>query len=713
MARIEFDSERKVWLLDTSRTSYVVHLTASGQLINLHWGAKLRLPDAAHLAELDIRQREGSRDPSVDTNREYALEGGKHFGPPALSVRFGDGTRGIEAEYVEHAIRSEGNRSTLEIRLQDLHYPLGITLVYRIHEDGDVIERWVVLRHTAEPEPSVAPILVRNVGSASWTIPFLNDYRLSRLHGRWGAETQLDRVSLAPSSTFRIGSRTGTTSHEANPWFAIDDGTALEEYGDVFSGALAFSGAWEIAAHRFANGRAEVTGGFGHEDFDVWKLHPGQELLTPVFAGLYASDGFGGASRQWHSYLLRHILPRADETRPVLYNSWEATTFDINEENQKQLARRAADLGVELFVMDDGWFGGRVNDRAGLGDWWPNPDRFPNGLGPLADYVHGLGMQFGIWVEPEMVNPDSDLYRAHPDWVYHYPHRTRTKSRNQLVLNFARSDVREWAYEWLHDLLLRNEIDYVKWDMNRPFTEPGWPDETDHPERLWVDHVRNLYDILDRLRQAHPKVAFETCSGGGGRADFGIFARTDMAWTSDNTDGWDRLEIQHGFSQVYAPRVMSCWVTDSPDLLNGRRSSLAWRFHVAMGGLLGIGGNLLEWSDEELAEARDLVAAYKRVRPVIQHGSLYRLLPPAPGGRSALQYVARDGSEFVLFAYLHSDRFRTTRSPIRPRGLDPAGRYRNEQTDEVLSGALLQGHGVNVPLQGDFDSAMLHYVRED
>lgn len=727
MATIEHDHRTNVWLITTQCTSYAVHLIDSGELANIYWGPRIHLADAVHLVT------DGSdvlrwADRGSDGAAEYPLETGLRFAEPTLSIEFGDGVREIESEFDEAEIFTEGNRSELALRFSDRGYPLEITLHYRTYEESDVIERWVGLRHLDEAEssdlsgssadsdpadPMRGAMRVRTAHSAAWSIPHRDRYRISHLHGRWGAETQLDKVFLSRESAFVIGSRNGTTSHEANPWFAIDDGTAGEEHGEVWCGALAWSGAWQILAQTFSNGRAQVSGGFGHDGFDVWKLRPGESFETPVFAGLYTANGFGAASREWHTYLLRHILPRAEEVRPVLYNSWEATTFDISEANQLELARKAADLGVELFVMDDGWFGKRVNDRAGLGDWAYNPDRFPNGLGPLVDGVHELDMRFGIWVEPEMVNPDSELYAEHPDWVYHYPTRERKQRRHQLVLNFARADVAEWAFGWLDKLLSDNEIDYVKWDMNRPFSEPGWPEQTDHPERLWVDHVRNLYGILDRLRQRHPNVAFESCSGGGGRVDFGILARTDMVWTSDNTDALDRLIIQDGFTQVYAPRVMSAWVTDSPNFLNGREYPLKWRFHSAMAGLLGVGGNLAEWSDDDLAEARELIATYKRIRPVVQHGLLYRLRPPVPGDLSAVQYVKRDGSETVVIAWLHAGRFNLPKPPVLLRGLDPQGRYRNTETGESWSGALLRNSGLSFDLRGDYASTLVHLVRED
>ena len=270
----------------------------------------------------------------------------------------------------------------------------------------------------------------------------------------------------------------------------------------------------------------------------------------------------------------------------------------MSEDGQLRLAELAARLGIECFVMDDGWFGGRDNDRAGLGDWTVNREKFPRGLGPLIGRVNDLGMRFGLWVEPEMVNPDSDLYRSHPDWVYHFAGRTRSQYRNQLVLNLARPDVAEWVFATLDRLLSENHIEFVKWDMNRPFSEPGWPAQAGRdPERIWTDHVRSLYTVIDRLRAAHPGVDFESCSGGGGRVDLGILRRVEQVWPSDNTDAWDRVTIQEGFTQVYPPQVMSAWVTDSPNFLTGRELPLSFRFHVAMAGALGVGGDLLRWTD--------------------------------------------------------------------------------------------------------------------
>jgi alpha-galactosidase len=440
-------------------------------------------------------------------------------------------------------------------------------------------------------------------------------------------------------------------------------------------------------------------------------LRPGERWRTPVFAGLYCAAGFGAASRQWHGYARAHVLPVPGELRPVLYNSWEGTWFDVNEANQRELAAVAAELGVELFVMDDGWFGRRTSDRSGLGDWWPNPDRFPHGLGPLIADVHRLGMGFGIWVEPEMVNPDSDLYRDHPDWVLHMPQRDRTEQRNQLVLNFARPDVAAWAHGWLDRLLADNEIDFVKWDMNRAFTEPGWPGAED-PHRLFVDHTEAVYRLLDRLRADHPRVRFETCASGGGRVDHGILRRTDQAWTSDNTDPVDRIAIQHGYGQVYPAITMGAWASADPNPLTGRGTPVRFRFHVAMAGALGISGNLRDWPAEDRAEAARLVAAYKRIRRVVQHGRLYRLTAPAADRLTAVQYMSEDGAEGVVLAWRALARRGRPDPPLRLAGLDPVARYRDEDTGEEHLGAVLVHHGLTEVLPpGDLASRLLHLRR--
>jgi alpha-galactosidase len=313
-----------------------------------------------------------------------------------------------------------------------------------------------------------------------------------------------------------------------------------------------------------------------------------------------------------------------------------------------------------------------------------------------------------------MVNPDSDLYRAHPDWVLHFPHRQRTELRQQLVLNLARPDVAEWMFGWLDELVGAHDIDFLKWDMNRPLTEAGWPDEGAlGGDRLWLSYVDNLYHVLDRLRARHPGLRIQSCSSGGGRVDLGILRRTDEVWPSDNTDALDRLRIQDGYGQLYPITTMGAWVTDVPNFLTGRTVPLRFRFHVAMAGALAIGGDLPEWTDEELAEAARWVALYRRIAPVVQHGDLYRLLPPdGPAGLVASQYVAADGAQAVVFCWLPAPHFGRAVPVVRLRGLDPAARYCDEETGEVHHGAVLLGHGLRPTLPpGDYASAVIHLTR--
>jgi alpha-galactosidase len=688
---IEHNPTSGIWLLSTPATSYAFRHQPEGEPRHLYWGPRLTL------AQLEASVPPAAPGPSGggytsrrDEIEEWPPEGGLRFGVPSLQVRFADGARGVEWVF-DGASDSDG---VLEIRLRDRYYPLGATLSYRVFDDCDVIERWVTLFHTGDGDP----VEVFRLDSAAWHLPPLPGYRVSYVTGAWAAETGLRRAEV-PGGELTLTSRRGITSHHSNPWVMLDDGTATEESGAVWSTVLAWSGSWRLTVTRAPDDHLSVTAGCGH-DGTAWTLSAGSSLTTPVLAGLYSSGGFGSASRAWHSYARSRVLPHPAEVRPVLFNSWEATMFDVNEANQLTLARAAAAIGCELFVVDDGWFGARTDDHHGLGDWTPNPARFPSGLRPLSEAVHGLGMKFGVWVEPEMVNPDSDLYRAHPDWVQHYPHRSRPEFRHQLVLDFARPEVVAWAREWLTDLVAANGVDFLKWDMNRPF---GSADG-----RRWLDHVRNVYAIMDSLRSSFPGLRIESCSGGGGRADLGIMARTDQVWTSDNTDAHDRLAIQHGYTQVYPVSTMSAWVTDSPNPLTGRVVPLRFRFHVAMAGVLGVGGDLPRWTPAELAEAASLIASYKEIRDVVQHGALYRLTSPSPDV-TAIQYVL--GSRAVVFAYRPSPRPMSPPSPLPLLGLDPAASYR--AGDLVYSGAALQSHGLPVDLpRGDYGSTMTILTRE-
>jgi alpha-galactosidase len=699
----------RIWILTGERSSRVLHLDADDLLHGLYWGPRLDPDQAAALLDLPDVAGSGLKD-RTDGGLDLAAAGGVRYGHAGLQVAFADGTRDLDLEFLGEEVEQDA----LVLHFADRHYPLAVELRYRLYEGSDVIERDLVLHHTGGPGDD--PISVLRADSATWALPRLPGpdglpaYRLSQVRGAWAGESRLHRGDLPYGETV-IAGRRGFTGAQSNPWAMIDDGTATEEYGSVFGCALAWSGSWQLTVQRMQSEYVAVSAGFDHGP-GALLLAPGESLETPASAGLFTEGGFGAASRAWHAYIIEHVLPRPAEPRPVLYNSWEATAFDLSLDGQRRLADRAASVGAEMFVMDDGWFGARTGDRAGLGDWLPNPDRFPDGLAPLIEHVHGLGMKFGLWVEPEMVNPDSDLYRAHPDWVVHQPNRRRTERRNQLVLNIARPEVAGWMHGAIDRLLRENAIDFLKWDMNRPLSEIGAGAEA-HPDRLLIDYTRNLYAVLDRLRADHPDLRVESCASGGGRVDLGILARTDQVWTSDNTDAVDRLTIQHGFSQLYPATVMYAWVTDSPNPITGRTVPLAFRFHAAMAGALGLGGDLEEWSKEDLEQATRLVAEYKEIRPLIHRGLQYRLGRPEDY-LSAVQYVARDGSHAAVLAYRRARAFGRPEAPLRLRGLDAADRYQDPVTDRVYPGAVLLNVGLPLGLTADdYASTLIQLRRVD
>ena len=711
----------QVFRLDGGNSTYAFGVNERGELQTLYWGGRLgpndKIPAAHSLMEW------ASFDSSnTTTPQEYAGWGAGLFTEPALKVSFADGNRDL----VLHFVRAtpDGSQS-LEVLLKDISREVYVTLKYSIDAESGILSRSANIENREKQ-----PIVIEQAAAAQWTLP-PDRYTLSYLTGRWAGEWTLNQEPVHAGARV-IESRRGSTGHQANPWFAISRDasqrnvgplTAPEEYGEVWFGALAWSGSWRFTIEVSQLDFVRVTGGFNPFDFR-YKLNPGEHLETPVFYGGYSDHGLGGASRVIHRFEIANVLPHAPnpKPRPVIYNSWEATEFKVNEPGQVALAEKAASIGVDRFVMDDGWFGQRKTDHAGLGDWYVNTEKFPNGLKPLIDKVHGLGMDFGLWVEPEMVNPDSDLYRKHPDWVLNFPGRPRSEQRNQLVLNLARSDVKEYVEGFLDKLLSENDIAFLKWDYNRNWAEPGWDQvPADEQQRVYVQYIRNLYAILGDLRKKHPNVEIESCSGGGGRVDLGILRYTDEVWPSDNTDPFDRLSMQDGFSYAYPPQIMMAWVTDSPHWLNGRATSLAYRMLSSMQGSLGIGANLNRWTAEDFATAKRLIAAYHSVQPTIVRGDLYRLISPRDGSEmSATESVSRDKKQAVVFAFTHSTQEGRGFPLLLLQGLDPDVEYQltfiegkaHPGTPTSASGAWWMRHGVWLDLRGDFQAAGFRLDRQ-
>jgi alpha-galactosidase len=703
-ASIHFDKEAQVFRIDAADMSYVLGINEKKQIQTLYWGKRLSGTDT--FAHSDPGP--SSFDASTNTTQqEFVSWGGGLYVEPDLKVTFPDGNRDLVLQYVSHTI--EGNRLT--ILLKDISRQVYVELQYQ----SDAITG--ILRRSAQVQNRTsAPLTIEQIASGTWNLPRGQDYRLRYLTGRWAGEWSLHEQIIQPGKTL-IESRRGSTGAQNSPWFAIDrNGSNDQDSGNVWFGALGWSGSWQISVEQDQIQQIRVTGGPNSFDFG-YRLAAGENLQTPYFYAGYSHDGIGGASRLLHRFELSGILPHAPnpKLRPVLYNSWEATGFKVDETGQEALAEKAASIGVERYVVDDGWFGQRADDHAGLGDWYVNSVKFPHGLKPLIDKVHSLGMDFGLWVEPEMVNPDSDLYRKHPDWVLNFTGRPRTEGRNQLVLNLARPDVRGYVFQVLDKLLNENDIAFLKWDYNRNWSEPGWPAVAPEDQKnVYITYVQNLYSVLDELRARHPGVEIESCSGGGSRVDLGIMRYTDEVWPSDNTDAFDRLLIQDGFTYAYAPGVMMAWVTDSPTWVNHRTLSLEYRFLSSMQGSLGIGANLNNWKPEDFATAKRMVAKYKQIRGTVQRGSLYRLVSPQDGSEdSVTETVSEDQLRAVTFAFLHSSQMLYPFPRIYLRGLKPDAIYRiaafegklSASSPAVASGAFWMQHGVDLDLRGDFQAA--------
>lgn len=695
------ESAQRTFRLDGGDVTYAVGVTARGSVQTVYWGARLKGDDPIPAAQPVGRAFEID-----DAAQEYAGWGGGLLAEPSLKISFPDGDRDLVLRFVFATPAPHA----LSVVLKDIQRNVFVTLHYEIDPETGILARWSEIENRTE-----APLMVEQAESAEWNLPPATDYSLRFLSGRWGGEDQLHARAITPGNTV-LESRRGLTGHEFAPWFAVaQNDHVTEQDGAVWFGALAWSGSWRITIEQDAMQQLKIVGGYNPFDFS-YQLDAGRALMTPKFYGGFTQHGFQEMSRLESIFQLHHILPQAPtpRLRPVLYNSWEATGFNFDEMTQERLADKAASIGVERFVMDDGWFSTRTRDNSGLGDWYPNPQRFPHGLKPLIDHVHALGMDFGLWVEPEMVNENSELYHKHPDWIVNFAGRPRTQARSQFVLNLAMPEVQEYILETLSKLLRENDIAFLKWDANRNFSEPGWPQKpVDEQKELWVAYVEGYYHVLETLRRQFPKLEIESCSGGGGRVDPGVMRYTDEVWPSDNTDPFDRLTIQYGFTYAYTPAVMMAWVTDSPNWYNGRSTSLTYRFLSAMQGSLGIGANLNKWTAEDFATAKQLIAEYKQIRKMVQQGMLYRLVSPRDGSNvSSTESVSQDGRSAVVFAFLHSQQMGYPFPALYLQGLQPDTVYNvralsgtlAKETPARASGAFWMHQGIRLRLTGDFSA---------
>ncbi|PSL08491.1 alpha-galactosidase [Haloactinopolyspora alba] len=677
-------------MLPTATSSYVVSLTPDARALRFdQWGPATSEPTAP----APLPERVPFSTPLDVAPLEYATSGTRHAQQVELVVDHGDGRRGaawrVERPDGPASYDVSGGTTTLQVPFTDDSGGLRLTLTLRADTSHDVVEKSVVVENRSEHT-----VTLPRVFSGAWPVPVGAPAHVEYLTGAWGHEFTPASVDL-PAGTFSIGSRQGVTGHVFAPTVTVSaaGGGSGGGTGDAYGVALAWPGSWCLAVEAPPYGEhVRVSCGVDDED-TVVTLLPGESFTTPPTLGTWSPHGAAGVTRNWHAYQ-RRVLARSlgPEHHPVVYNSWYATTFDVRPEHQLQLADVAAEIGAEVFVVDDGWFAGRHSDAAGLGDWTPDPDVFPDGLDPLVDGVRERGMRFGLWVEPECVNPDSDLYRAHPDWVYRVDGREPTTVRNQLVLDFGREEVVAWAEDTLRGLLTRYPVSYLKWDMNRPVSDGGRPGDV-HGGQWPVQHAAGYLRVMRMLRREFPHVTVEACASGGGRVDDAVLAVADVVWPSDETGPRDRLRIQDGFLRAYPAHVMSSWVTDEPGLRDRTPVSFGYRFVVAMAGALGIGSDLLRWDAGSRAQARWLVQLYRELRPMLHGGDVVAHgVPHEPG--YALEYG--DGARVVILVY---DTLRERRTPVRvrPRLVRDDVRYRLRGSDVTITGASARAAGIEVP----------------
>ncbi|GAP73302.1 alpha-galactosidase [Candidatus Symbiothrix dinenymphae] len=686
---IQVGKSGKDWNITTESSVYRIAVSQNGEVQSVYCGNKQYQENPPHFAEQEIPVRGGYVGVPPPT--------------PLLEAVFPDGVRDIELAYKSSEIITVDGSQTLKIVQRDKYYPLEVSSYIRVLPEYDMIEKWVEVANTGKK----GVIKVENMLSGSVFLP-KDAYELTHYSGFFVNEFTRQTTKLTQGTkTLQVKD---FRSYGASTFLVRPEGENDKYTGKVWFGTLSYSGNWRLDFEKFFNGSVQITGGMNFWDQEV-NLKPGQSLAAPRMLFGYTEHGDEGVTMSMTGYVREKLLPAThrDKLRPVLYNSWYATGFNVNEEHQLALAKVAKELGVEMFVIDDGWFKGRVNDRAGLGDWTVDRNKFPNGLKSMIDKINAMGLDFGIWIEPEMVNPNSDLYRAHPDWVFHFPNRQRHEGRNQLMLNLAREDVYQYLYKYFHDLLKENNIKFIKWDRNRALSDPGFMSApADEQRAVRVKYMENLYRLVETLRKDFPEVWFENCSGGGGRIDMAMMSRFDFSWPSDNTDPIERLFIQDSYLTLFPANTMISWVTQED--WHRQSPSLEYKFDVCMAGVLGVGYDITKWDDKQKAIAKEKIALYKEIRETVQKGNTYRIVSPYDENRSILQYVDKDKRSAVVFVYNMAEYHDNTiaerqRSPlVKLRGLLPDVHYQIEGMKESFSGAYLMEVGVVFPLRGAFKS---------
>lgn len=729
---IAYRKEEQKLILETENTSYRMTIERNGMLRHTYYGRKAGIGGRYSREGLYDRGFSGNpyeyrieRTVSYDTMlQEYTSCGVGDYRISSMEAENADGSRCADFRYVKHEIRkgkycipglpgvydNDGEAETLIVTMQDAVTALTVRLYYGLLPETDVITRCAEIINEGEKA-----VIIHKAGSMCLDLAD-GEWELIHFYGRHCMERQPERMAV-PHGIMKIASSRGMSSHQHNPFVILSRKGTTEDAGECIGIMLMYSGnhMTEIEKDQFEHVR--VVTGIDDRAFS-WKLMPGESFFTPECILSFSHEGLTKLSHHFHQTIREHVQRGkwAKAVRPVLLNSWEAAYFDVSEESILRLAREAAGIGVDLFVLDDGWFGKRNDDNSSLGDWTVNPDKFPAGLSGVIEPINAMGMKFGIWIEPEMVNEDSELYRSHPDWALKVPGRLPMMGRNQLVLDLSRRDVLEYIYGAIAKLLTDNHIEYVKWDMNRGLSDVYSAKlPADRQGETAHRYVLGVYELLDRLTGEFPEVLFEGCAGGGGRFDAGMLAFTPQIWCSDDTDAIERLDIQYGTSFGYPVSSMGAHVSACPNHQTGRTVPLRTRGIVAMAGTFGYELDPEKLNEADLREIRQQIGDFKRFYNLIQNGLYYRLTGPA-GEKDYVSwlFVKKDQTEALLNLVVTRARANEPQIRVRLKGLDPSGIYRMEENDELYPGSALMYEGVVFPLlHGDYQSRQIHFVKEE
>ena len=707
---VKYQEEDHIFTLQTEHTTYQMKVDEFGFLLHLYYGGKA---EGCMDYLLTCSDRGFSGNPfDVGADRTYSMDvlpqeypclGTGDYRNCAVNIRNADGSECCDLRYASHEVRKgkyslkglpavfagEEEADTLEICLEDRVSGVQVRLLYGVLEKEDIITRSAVIRNGGS-----GTVVVEKASSAC--LDFVTgEYDILSFYGRHAMERNFQRTRAA-HGTFRIGSRRGTSSHQYNPAVMLAERETSEDAGSCYGMIFVYSGNFLCEAEQDQFGQTRLLMGLQEELFH-YPLKAGESLVVPETILGYTENGFGALSRMFHRCIRNHICrgKYAHGPRPVLLNSWEASYFDFDGESICRLAEDAAALGIDMVVMDDGWFGKRDDDNSGLGDWTVNEAKLGLTLGEMIGRINGLGVKFGIWIEPEMVSEDSGLYREHPDWALQIPGRKPVRGRNQLVLDFSREDVRKYIFKRICGVLDQGNIEYVKWDMNRSITDV-YSVEKDQGKILY-DYVLGVYDFLEKLTERYPGMLIEGCSGGGGRFDAGMLYYTPQIWCSDNTDAADRLRIQYGTSFFYPACTVGSHVSAVPNHQTGRKCSLHTRGVVAMAGTFGYELDPGKLTEEEKAEVRAQVARYKKYADLIRTGDYYRLSEPFRDVCAAWAFVSEDRSRVLLNVVMQEVRGNMPTCYVKLKGLDPDVLYRDTESGRKYYGSALMRAGLPIP----------------